>query len=109
MAGSSLYNKYFKNRSNGSQNNQTQNQQYGQNNVIQNIMDGFNQIKTNQTNIADMLFQNGKINQQQYGAIKGMGNDYRGIAQYLMQSGLMPQSINQMNPFVGQIMKMLGR
>lgn len=108
MAGNSLFDKYFRRSGNGENNANQQTPQQPQN-IVQNVINGFNQISNNQGNIADMLLQNGRINQQQYNEIKSMGNNYARIGQYLMQYGAIPQNVGQMNPFVSQLLNFLHR
>lgn len=97
MASNSLFDKYF---------GKPAAQQPQQPNIMQNIMDGYNRIMNNQADMPDLLLHNGRINQRQYNDLKTMGNDYRGMAQYLMQSGLIPQNV-QANPFINQIFNIL--
>lgn len=103
MASNSLFDKYFRKSACPVQDMQPQ-----QANVMQSIMDGFSQIRNNRASMQDLLLQNGRINSQQYNDLKAMGKDYRSMAQYLIQSGLIPQNI-QGNPFISQIFNMLHR
>lgn len=61
---------------------------------VGNMMQMINQIRQARQNpniLADILMQNGKINQNQYDQIKQFNGDPQMIGQYLMQSGVMPQ------------------
>lgn len=62
----------------------------GQNKMFQ-MIQTIRQAQQNPNMLADMLFNNGKINQSQYDEIKKMNGNPQAIGQYLMQSGTMPQ------------------
>lgn len=63
----------------------------GQNKMFQ-MIQTIRQAQQNPNMLADMLFNNGKINQSQYDEIKKMNGNPQMIGQYLIQSGTMPQN-----------------
>lgn len=67
------------------------------------------QAQQNPNMLADMLMQNGKINQQQYDEIKKFNGNPQMIGEYLMQSGTMPQQQVQQayQTMVPQVQKQL--
>jgi len=54
------------------------------------VMSQVSRLRQNPNGIADLLKQQGRINDDQYAAIQKM-NDPAQIGQYLIQSGVMPQ------------------
>ena len=61
---------------------------------VGNMMQMINQIRQARQNpnmLADLLVQNGKINQSQYEQIRQFNGDPQKIGEYLMQNGVMPQ------------------
>lgn len=54
------------------------------------VMNQVSRLRQNPNGIADLLKQQGRINDDQYAAIQKM-NDPAQIGQYLIQSGVMPQ------------------
>lgn len=60
---------------------------------MNNIIQIAQQIKNNPNQIKQMLYQNGKINQEQFEAIQGM-NSFEEIGQYLVQNNLIPNFQN---------------
>lgn len=61
---------------------------------VGNMMQMISQIRQARQNpnmLADLLVQNGKINQSQYEQIRQFNGDPQKIGEYLMQNGVMPQ------------------
>ena len=58
-----------------------------QNNYNGNILSQIAQVKRNPGAILDILLQNGKINQQQYGELQPYKKDPQAIFQYLLNNG----------------------
>ena len=56
-----------------------------------NMIQQIRQMQQNPNQLADLLKNTGKINQQQYEEIKCFNGDAKKIGEYLMQSGSMPQ------------------
>ena len=72
---------------------------------IMNIVSQVKQIKENPNGIAQFLYNNGRIDQNQMKDIEKMGGNYEEIGQYLMNKGLMPnqQQLSTMQPYLNQI------
>ena len=63
-------------------------------NPMANMMNMLQQIRTMQQNpnqLADLLFNNGKITEEQYEEIKQFNGNPQKIGEYLMRTGAMPQ------------------
>ena len=61
---------------------------------IMQMMKYINMLKQNPNQISDFLFQQGRINRQQYDEIQqmGIGSNPQAIGQYLMNHGMMNQN-----------------
>lgn len=58
---------------------------------MNNILQLYNQIKNNPSQITQMLYQNGKINKEQFEQMQGMNNP-KDIGQYLLNNNIMPSN-----------------
>ena len=76
-------------------------------NPMSNMMNVLQQIRNVQQNpnqLADLLLNSGKINQQQYEQIKTFNGNPQQIGEYLMRTGTLPQQqVQQMYNAVPQI------
>lgn len=74
---------------------------------LANIANQARQMQSNPSQIGKMLFDNGRIDQNTYDAIKGMSSPSQ-IGNYLMQRGVLGQNqIQGMMPQVNQIQRMM--
>lgn len=66
------------------------------------------QLQGNPSGIGKLLLDNGRINQDQYNAIKDMQSPSQ-IGNYLMNNGILgQQQVNQMSQIVPQVQQMIG-
>lgn len=66
------------------------------------IMDQVNMIKNDPSQLGQILFQKGKISQQQLSAIQGMNPSQ--IGQYLVRNGILGNAqVNQFGSMIGQM------
>lgn len=56
-------------------------------NNMNNILNQFRQIRNDPGKILDILYQNGKINQQQYNELQPIRNNPQKIVEYLSRNG----------------------
>ena len=81
-------------------------------NRVQNLMDMANQAKQFQKNpskIGKVLFDNGRISQEQYDAIKDMNSPSQ-IGNYLMNNGVLnQQQLTHMSQFVPQVQQAMNQ
>lgn len=65
-----------------------------------------NSLRTNPGELAQILYDNGKINVNQYNDIQQMNGNFSQIGQYLMNSGIMKQSvINSISSNIPPVLK----
>lgn len=65
------------------------------------------QMQNNPSGIGKLLFDNGRINQEQYNAIKDMNSPSQ-IGNYLLNNGILgQQQVNQMSQYVPQVQQMM--
>lgn len=96
--GNPLFNRFGGRNNNYNQLSMPQNQG---NNLV-NILRQYKQIQKDPGAILDILFQHGKINQQQYNELQPMRNNPQQIVNYLSQHGNANQ-INQVQQMIGSI------
>ena len=65
------------------------------------------QFQSNPSGLGKLLLDNGRINQDQYNAIKDMKSPSQ-IGNYLMNNGILgQQQVNQMSQYVPQVQQMI--
>lgn len=77
---------------------------------VQNLMgliQQVNTIKQNPSQLAELLQNQGMITSQQAQEIRGMGNNYEQIGQYLIQNGKMPSNIQSYENQVSQVQNLI--
>ena len=62
------------------------------NNNIMQFIQQVQQFRQNPEQLKQMLYQNGKISQEQFEAIQGM-NSFQEIGQYLIDNNVIPQNL----------------
>ena len=76
-------------------------------NPMMNIANQARQMQSDPSQLGKVLFDNGKIDQNTYNAIKGMNSPSQ-IGNYLMQNGILGQNqIQGMIPQANQIQQMM--
>jgi len=71
------------------------------NNNIMQFIQQVQQFRQNPEQLKQMLYQNGKISQEQFEAIQGM-NSFAEIGRYLIDNNVIPQNLqNQFKNLIG--------
>lgn len=71
------------------------------------LVQQYQQIKQHPDMLASFLQKQGMISEQQAKEIKGMGNNYEQVGQYLMQNGKMPTNVQSYENQVSQVQNLM--
>lgn len=74
---------------------------------LMSLIQQVNTIKQNPSQLAELLQNQGMITTQQAQEIRGMGNNYEQIGQYLIQNGKMPSNIQSYENQVSQVQNLM--